>query len=442
MLRRRPLRRHAAARRRLGARLRPRRDRGRRRPADDHRHEEQPAARHPQGQRLPDGAAADRRLQARRAREPAGAAAGGRHRRRPDRRSTRPPSCWPTTRCRSRRRSTATRRSWRRIGDDERSPHASTPRSAASSTSSSHTAAPSAAERARAAAAGEAPNFAPLVRQWGGVTIAYRKRLQDSPAYRLNHEEVIKALEEGITFAENLDPVEAVPDEFGHAARPWSSTGGGSAALVEAAGAHRPRRRRHVRRTSPTRRNTRARSRSTRSGKFFKAHHASTRTPAGVRTLVDGRAGLLHVVRHATGASSPTTATTIPATPATSSRRWPRRKRRLPARRARSSTRARDARPGSPAGARRRVAAPWSRASTTNCWPASSEVEPSHADDRRGHRQGAGRRAHTSSPASSTACRTSSAQRARDDRRPRVAADGGPRAHRRLGRQGAGPARR
>ena len=37
----------------------------------------------------------------------------------------------------------------------------------------------------------------------------------DSPAYRLNHEEVIKALEEGIAFAENLNPIEAVPDERG-----------------------------------------------------------------------------------------------------------------------------------------------------------------------------------------------------------------------------------
>src|SRR6185436_317027 len=32
---------------------------------------------------------------------------------------------------------------------------------------------------------------------------------------RLNHEEVIKALEEGIAFAENLNPIEAVPDERG-----------------------------------------------------------------------------------------------------------------------------------------------------------------------------------------------------------------------------------
>jgi NAD(P)H-flavin reductase/NADPH-dependent glutamate synthase beta subunit-like oxidoreductase len=69
------------------------------------------------------------------------------------------------------------------------------------------------AERARAAAAGETPNFVPLVRAWGGVSIVYRKRLVDSPAYRLNHEEVIKALEEGIAFIEEMNPEEAVVDE-------------------------------------------------------------------------------------------------------------------------------------------------------------------------------------------------------------------------------------
>jgi NADPH-dependent glutamate synthase beta subunit-like oxidoreductase/NAD(P)H-flavin reductase len=71
------------------------------------------------------------------------------------------------------------------------------------------------AERARAEAAHEEPDFIPLVRAWGGVSIAYRKRLQDSPAYRLNHEEVAKALEEGINIIENLSPYEAVPDENG-----------------------------------------------------------------------------------------------------------------------------------------------------------------------------------------------------------------------------------
>jgi NADPH-dependent glutamate synthase beta subunit-like oxidoreductase/NAD(P)H-flavin reductase len=70
------------------------------------------------------------------------------------------------------------------------------------------------AERTRAAAAGEEPDFVPLVRSWGGVSLIYRKRLQDSPAYRLNHEEVQKALEEGINFIECMNPTEAVPDEF------------------------------------------------------------------------------------------------------------------------------------------------------------------------------------------------------------------------------------
>jgi NAD(P)H-flavin reductase len=39
--------------------------------------------------------------------------------------------------------------------------------------------------------------------------------MQDAPAYRLNHEEVIKSLEEGIAFAESLAPVEAIPDAQG-----------------------------------------------------------------------------------------------------------------------------------------------------------------------------------------------------------------------------------
>jgi NAD(P)H-flavin reductase len=71
------------------------------------------------------------------------------------------------------------------------------------------------AERAAASAAGRTPDFIALVRGWGGVSIAYRKRMVDSPAYRLNHEEVIKALEEGIAFVETVNPVEAIPDVYG-----------------------------------------------------------------------------------------------------------------------------------------------------------------------------------------------------------------------------------
>jgi NADPH-dependent glutamate synthase beta subunit-like oxidoreductase/NAD(P)H-flavin reductase len=71
------------------------------------------------------------------------------------------------------------------------------------------------AERERAQKEGEKPNFVPLVKKWGGVTLAYRKAMTDAPSYRLNHEEVIKSLEEGIYFWEKLNPIEAVQDEFG-----------------------------------------------------------------------------------------------------------------------------------------------------------------------------------------------------------------------------------
>ena len=72
------------------------------------------------------------------------------------------------------------------------------------------------AERRRAAASGEAPNFQPLIDGWGGVTLFYRKGIESSPAYRQNHEEIAKALEEGIGLAEGMDPVAAIADEHGH----------------------------------------------------------------------------------------------------------------------------------------------------------------------------------------------------------------------------------
>ncbi|MCX8009529.1 MAG: FAD-dependent oxidoreductase, partial [Ignavibacteria bacterium] len=69
-------------------------------------------------------------------------------------------------------------------------------------------------ERQRAEQLGEKPNFIPLIRKWGDVKIIYRKSMLDSPAYRLNHEEIIKAFEEGVTFVEKLNPIEAILDEF------------------------------------------------------------------------------------------------------------------------------------------------------------------------------------------------------------------------------------
>ena len=71
-------------------------------------------------------------------------------------------------------------------------------------------------ERRRANAAGELPNFLPLLEQWGGVTLFYRKGIEDSPAYRQNAEEITEALDEGIRLAPGMNPVEALEDEFGH----------------------------------------------------------------------------------------------------------------------------------------------------------------------------------------------------------------------------------
>lgn len=71
-------------------------------------------------------------------------------------------------------------------------------------------------ERRRAAVKGEDPNFTPLLRKWGGVTIVYRRAMQESPAYTRNDGEVQKALEEGIYYAEALDPTAARLDEYGH----------------------------------------------------------------------------------------------------------------------------------------------------------------------------------------------------------------------------------
>src|SRR4051794_17005352 len=72
-------------------------------------------------------------------------------------------------------------------------------------------------ERAAAARERRAPRILELLQGWGGVTIAYRRRLIDSPSYTLNHEEVEKALEEGIRFAEGLTPLAVEIDEHRHA---------------------------------------------------------------------------------------------------------------------------------------------------------------------------------------------------------------------------------
>ncbi len=50
----------------------------------------------------------------------------------------------------------------------------------------------------------------------GGATVYYRGRLQDSPAYKLNHEELIYTLALGVDFKENMQPLRINVDKYGH----------------------------------------------------------------------------------------------------------------------------------------------------------------------------------------------------------------------------------
>ena len=72
------------------------------------------------------------------------------------------------------------------------------------------------AEREAATAENREPDFNHLIRRWGGVTVAYRKGMTDSPAYVRNHEEVIKATEEALYYAEGVEPLHAEVDEHAH----------------------------------------------------------------------------------------------------------------------------------------------------------------------------------------------------------------------------------
>jgi len=72
-------------------------------------------------------------------------------------------------------------------------------------------------ERATAAKEGRPPRISALLQSWGGATVAYRRRLVDAPSYTLNHEEIDKAMQEGIRFAELLSPEAVVLDSYGRA---------------------------------------------------------------------------------------------------------------------------------------------------------------------------------------------------------------------------------
>ena len=72
-------------------------------------------------------------------------------------------------------------------------------------------------ERHQAQLEGRFPNFQELIRSWGGVTVVYRRSLVEAPSYTLNHEEVAKALEEGIAILDQTTPEAVEVDEQGHA---------------------------------------------------------------------------------------------------------------------------------------------------------------------------------------------------------------------------------
>lgn len=58
-------------------------------------------------------------------------------------------------------------------------------------------------------------NSSQLIREWGGVSICYRKKLEESTAYKLNYEELEKALTQGIKFIEDIIPEKIELDKYG-----------------------------------------------------------------------------------------------------------------------------------------------------------------------------------------------------------------------------------
>jgi NADPH-dependent glutamate synthase beta subunit-like oxidoreductase/NAD(P)H-flavin reductase len=61
------------------------------------------------------------------------------------------------------------------------------------------------------------PDFMSIINKLGGVTVVYRKKITEAPSYRLNHEELELALEEGIGFIENVIPQEIIVDQNNNA---------------------------------------------------------------------------------------------------------------------------------------------------------------------------------------------------------------------------------
>ena len=162
--------------------------------------------------------------------------------------------------------------------------------------------------------------------------IAYRRRLIDSPSYTLNHEEVEKALEEGIRFAEGLTPLarrrrRARRGDGRCRSSLQQHDGDGvwhEVAAVDAAGAHHPGRRRHAAEHGARARRRRALSRSTASTSGVLDEAGQPVQPCSRRLAKPAQPrGADANPSRWTALHRASSATCIRRSSATSSRRWP-----------------------------------------------------------------------------------------------------------------------
>ena len=275
----------------------------------------------------------------------------------------------------------------------------STRRSRRCSTSSSRTGARCAPSGRGPRPRARRPTSCRSCERWGGVSLVYRKGMLDSPAYRLNHEEITKSLEEGIRFVERMNPEEAIPDEFGHVSavrfREQINENGkwrdGDAVVtlparsVFVAAGTTPER--HVRARVP------GHVPAGREAAVLQAARRRARAPTAPITLVPATEGLLHLVPAATaryvtyyGDNHPQYAGNVVKAMASARDGYPHVVAAVPRRRA---AKRRRARPAARAADWRRV----HRQPRRRLPRPRRARHPADADDRRGDREGAGRRA-------------------------------------------------
>ena len=229
------------------ARLRPRRAGGGSGPSHRARASERSRGRRAYRFRLPDGAAAHRRGERGVACQHAASLAGRRDRRGPDgdRYGDRVARVLPGA---SRKVSCALRGPGGRRIRGRTCALRGPPTSRRSPTSSWNTLARFARSVRSPSRERRDPDLVGLLDRLGRRDDRLSPRLIDSPSYTLNHEEVEKALEEGVRFAEGLTPIEVELDESGRAdalkrvgPAPRAVT-----ATASAAGAHDSRGRRNA----------------------------------------------------------------------------------------------------------------------------------------------------------------------------------------------------